>query len=162
MKIFSFTRLALIAPVAVMTSLSMTAKADTLADECVELGGDFYSPYCTVITSTEIPFSTMVRPSGNSGRGWTVSGVDVEYQKDIYVIDQKTEEQEILIKGDPTLPGCGASGETPKKCRDHYETKEVTVDYWRLKETNSWTEQTITGCFNPGGRNMGTHQHCAI
>ena len=104
----------------------------------------------------------MTRAAGQSGRGWTVSGLDIEHKTDTYIIDSRFNEQEVLVRGDPDANGCNASGAKPKKCSDHYETKEVEVFFWRLDETETWTERTIIGCFNPGGRNMGQHQHCEI
>jgi hypothetical protein len=162
MKLHQFTRLWIIAPAMVAASMAMTAKADTLSDECFELGGEYDEPYCTVITETETPFSIMTRPAGDSGLGWTAIGIDVEHTTDIYIIDSEIEEQSVWVEGDPSASGCDASGDKPKKCTGYWKNDDVEVFFWTLDETSTWTERTMTACYNPGDRLMGDHKHCAL
>ena len=138
-------------------------QADTLADDCEALGGEVNgSGECTVTTVTETPFSEIIRDAGKSGLGWTSVGVVVETTIETYEAVTSIEETEVFVEGDPTLPGCTSSTNTPKKCSDHYDTKEVEVSVWELSDSETSSDTVVTGCLNPGGRNMGMHKHCAI
>ena len=139
---------------------------ETLETECSgDLGGVVTGDSCEVTTIVELPYAEMIRPSGKSGLGWTAVGVIVQTTVDVYGIEESTEESEVsvFVAGNPSLPGCGASNNQPKKCVDHFETsvEEITVYSWVFDTSSTSEEVVVTGCLNPAGRNMGMHLQCS-
>ncbi|MDP1930731.1 MAG: hypothetical protein Q8L60_04680 [Gammaproteobacteria bacterium] len=114
-------------------------------------------------TVTESPYAEMVRPSGKSGLGWTAVGVVVETTIETYGIEtEETEIQVFVPAGTPNFNGCDTSGSKPQKCFDHYKTETVETSSWVSVDVFSTAMKVATGCFNPGGHNMGSHKHCEI
>ncbi len=150
-------------------SLAASDMAELESDCVAELGGEFLGTACEVTTVVQTPYSEMIRPSGKSGLGWTAVGVTIETTVDTYAIDVEESEEEaevqVFVAGNPNLPGCNASGSQPKKCYDHYETEITTITVytysWLFDSSETTTEVVVTGCLNPGGRNMGMHKQCA-
>jgi len=162
MKLFAHRRSVVLTTV-ILTAFSFSAaQADTLADQCAALGGEEEGALCIVVTEEVTPFANIIRDAGKSGLGWTSVGNVIVTTTDTYEVVISSEVTEVFVAGDPTLPGCKSSGSQPKKCADHYETQTVETEAWELLDSISDSVTVVTGCFNPGGRNMGTHKHCAI
>jgi hypothetical protein len=158
MKLFTQT----LAGMALTAFASTSLYANTLSEECQAMGGEVVGSTCVVVTVDTAPFSEIIRDAGKSGLGWTAAGNIVTTTTEIFEIVESVSAESAFIAGNPNLPGCQSSKNQPKKCNDHWTDAGEVTQEWELFFTDSTDEKIITACYNPGGRNMGMHKHCAI
>lgn len=134
-------------------------------DDCLDIDGSIDDDgFCVVIDVEQEPFARMVRAAGVSGLGWTVVGLATTTTVTMYELEYTTGgETEVFVEGDPTLPGCNASSNQPKKCSDHYETVTGADTYaWLEIFRESNTAYENTSCMNPANKDMGHHRQCGF